>query len=53
MSIFTNHIARNQEFSLSALHNTGQSLKAAVLQNAYVAVFFDQGDGFSKEVWVG
>ena len=49
----TNQIARNEEFSLSTLHTRGQSPKAITLQNAYMAILFDQGDGLSKEVWVG
>jgi hypothetical protein len=43
----------NQGFSLSILHTRGQSSKVAALQNAYMAILFDQGDGLSKDVWVG
>jgi hypothetical protein len=32
---------------LNPFHNSGQSPKAIVLQNAYMAIFFDQGDGLS------
>jgi hypothetical protein len=46
----TNKIARNQEFSLSTLHTRDQSSKVIALQNVYVAVLFDQGDGLSKEI---
>jgi hypothetical protein len=51
--IFTNQIARNQEFILSTLHTRGQSSKVVAFQNAYMAILFDQDDGLSKEVWVG
>ena len=37
----------------STLHTKGQSPKAIVLQNAYMTILFDQGNGLSKEVWVG
>ena len=47
-SIFTNQIARNHGFGLSTLHSRGQSPTAVTLQNAYVAVLFDQGDGLLK-----
>jgi hypothetical protein len=53
LSISTNKIARNQEFSLSTLHTRGQSPKAIALQNAYMAILSNQGDKLSKEVWVG
>jgi hypothetical protein len=43
---------RNQVFGLSTLHTRGQSPKVVPLQHAYMAVFFDQGEGLSKEVWV-
>jgi hypothetical protein len=49
--ISTNPSASNQQFGLSTLHTRGQSPKATALQNAYMAVFVDHGDGFSKEVW--
>jgi hypothetical protein len=39
--ISTNHIARNQEFSLLTLHIRGRSLKIVAFQNAYMAIFFD------------
>jgi hypothetical protein len=52
-SFYTNQIARSQEFGLSTLHTRLQSPKAVALQNAYMAVLFYQGDGLSKEVWVG
>jgi hypothetical protein len=38
----------NQEFGLSTLHTRGQSPKAVTLQNAQMALFFDQGNRFSK-----
>ena len=40
LSIFTNHIVRNQEFSLLTLHTRGQSPKVVALQNVHMAVFF-------------
>jgi hypothetical protein len=49
-SIFTNQIARNQEFGLSTLHTRGQSPKVITLQNVYMTILFDQGNGLSKEV---
>jgi hypothetical protein len=50
----TSQIARNQEFSLLTFHTRGQSPEAFALQNAHMAVlFFYQGDGLSKEVWIG
>jgi hypothetical protein len=48
--VSTNHIARYQEFGLSTLHTKGQSPEAVALQNAYMAIFFYQGDGLSEEV---
>jgi hypothetical protein len=39
--------------ALSTLYTRGQSPKVVALQNAYIVVLFDQGDGLSKEVWVG
>ena len=41
-----------QEFNLLTLDTRGQSPKPAALQNAYVAILFNQGDGLPKEVWV-
>ena len=53
-SISTNQIARNQEFGMSTLHTKGQTPKAVVLQNAYMAFKKkNQGDGLSNEVWIG
>jgi hypothetical protein len=49
--IFTNQIARNQEFGLSTLHTRSQSPKVVALQNAYMAILFDEGDGLSKKGW--
>jgi hypothetical protein len=40
LSIPTNQIARNQEFSLSTLHTRGQSPKVVALQNAYMGNTF-------------
>jgi hypothetical protein len=51
--ISTNQIARNHELGLSSLHTRGQSPKAVALQNAYMAIFFDQRGILLKEVWVG
>ena len=47
--VFINHIVRNQAFGLSTLHTKGQSPKPVVLQDAYMAIFFDQGVGFLKK----
>ena len=56
VSLTTNEIARNREFSLLTLHIhrfvRGQSLKVVTLQNAYMAILFDKGKGLSKEVRV-
>ena len=52
-SIFTDQIARNHEIGLSTLHTRRQVPKTVAIQNAYVAILFDQGDGLSKEVRVG
>ena len=38
---------------LLTLRTRGQSPQDSVLQNAYMAIAFDQGDGLSKEVLVG
>jgi hypothetical protein len=38
LSIPTNYIARNQEFSLLTLHIRGQSPKVVALQTAYMAI---------------
>jgi hypothetical protein len=51
-SIFHQSDGDNQEFGLSTPLTTGQSSKAFALQNAYMAVLFDHGDGLLKEVWV-
>jgi hypothetical protein len=48
----TNQIARNQDLGLSTLHTRGQSPKAVSLQNAYMEILLDVGNGLSKEVWV-
>jgi hypothetical protein len=44
-------LQETDNFGLSTLHTGGQSPKAVALQNTYMAIFVDQGDGFSKEVW--
>jgi hypothetical protein len=47
--ISTNHVARHQEFGLSALHT-----KAKVQRPTQFKIqLFDEGDELSKEVWVG
>ena len=48
-SIFTNHFARNQEFGFLTLQTKVQSPKHIALQDVYMAIFFDQSDGFLKE----
>ena len=52
-SISTNQIVRNRAFNLSTLHTKGQCPKVVALQNAYMTILFDQGDGLLKEGWVG
>jgi hypothetical protein len=47
LSISTNQIARNQEFSLST-HTRGQSPKGVALQIAYMSILFDQGETNSQ-----
>jgi hypothetical protein len=49
------HQPRLQESQYSASQpftTRGQSPKAVALQNAYMAILCDQGDGLSEEVWV-
>ena len=51
-SMNTNQTTRNQQVGLSALDTRGQGPKAVVLQNLRMAIFFYQGDGLSREVWI-